>query len=114
VEQQDFLNGGEGDDTLLAGAGDVVTPGLGQETVILDSENAGKTAANIMGFDRQLYKILITYPAAAQEIPVVRLQPNEDNPTLTQILVNASVLAIMNTVTDFNAADITLIADAAQ
>ena len=92
VDQQDFLSGGEGNDTLLAGAGDVVTPGLGQEIVILDSENAGKTAANIIGFDRQLDKILITYPAAAQEIHVVSLRPNEDNPALTQILVDASVL----------------------
>ena len=114
VDQQSFLNGGDGNDTLLAGAGDVVTSGLGQDTVILDSENAGKTAANIIGVDRQLDKILIIYPAAAQEIPVVRLRPNEDNPTLTQILVNGSVLATINTVTDFNAADITLVADAAE
>jgi Ca2+-binding RTX toxin-like protein len=113
VDQQDFLNGG-GNDTLLAGAGDVVTLGLGQDTMILGSVNAGKTAANIIGFDRQLDKILITYPAAAQEIPVVSLRPNEDNPALTQILVDGSVLATMNTVTDFNAADITLVADAAQ
>jgi len=32
LDERDYLNGGDGDDTLIAGASDVVTPGLGQDT----------------------------------------------------------------------------------
>ena len=56
MDQQDFLNGGEDNDTLLAGASDVVTPGLGQDTVILDSENAGKPRPILSGLTASLIR----------------------------------------------------------
>ena len=80
----------------------------------LDADNASKTAANIIRFDRQFNKIVIAYPTAAQVFPLVSLKSNEDDPTLTYILLDGSVLATINTVTGFNTADITLVANAAQ
>ena len=56
VDQQDFLSGGEGNDTLLAGASDVVTPGLGQDAVILVSENAGKPRPILSGLTASLIR----------------------------------------------------------
>lgn len=109
LDERDYLNGGDGDDTLIAGASDVVTPGLGQDTIILDAANAGKTATSIIAFDSQHDSILITHDDKLQTPHDVRLRPHHSDPRMTEIVLDGAVLATMNTVTGFKASDIVLV-----
>lgn len=109
LDERDYLNGGDGDDTLIAGASDVVTPGLGQDTIILDAANAGKTATSIIAFDSQHDSILITHDDKLQTPHDVRLRPHHSDPRMTEIVLDGAILATMNTVTGFKASDIVLV-----
>ena len=109
-DERDYLNGGDGDDTLIAGASDVVTPGIGQDTIILDAANASKIPTSIIAFDSQHDSIIIAYGEAAQTPHEVHLQRHHTDPAQTQIVLDGAVIATMNTLTSFKASDIALVA----
>ena len=109
VDERDYLNGGDGDDTLIAGANDVVTPGIGQDTIILDAANADKTPTSIIAFDSRYDSIIIAHKNKLQTPHKVDLRLHSGDPTLTEIILDGAVLATMNTVTGFKASDIVLV-----
>ena len=108
--ERDYLNGGAGDDTLIADANDVVTPGIGQDKIILDAANADKTPTSIIAFDSRYDSIIIAHNDKLQTPHKVDLRLSSGDPSLTEIILNGAVLATMNTVTGFKASDIVLVA----
>ena len=110
VDERDYLNGGDGDDTLIAGANDVVSPGIGQDTIILDAANADKTPTSIIAFDSRYDSIIIAHNDKLQTPHKVDLRLSSGDPTLTEIILDGAVLATMNTVAGFKASDIVLVA----
>jgi len=69
-----FLNGGEGDDVLMIGAGDVASGGTGADMFALSADAAGM--ARIMDFDLSQDELLVVYDAASAA-PAVTLTAGE-------------------------------------
>lgn len=63
VPMQDFLNGQQGDDTLVAGAFDILNGGAGEDTFVLSVTEAQHGAATIEDFDGNEDRIVVLYPA---------------------------------------------------
>lgn len=72
--QADFLNGGDGDDLLHAGAGDYASGGAGTDQFVLEDINPGDPVAQIMDFDRGEDALMLIYDAALHADPVVTVE----------------------------------------
>ena len=110
MDERDYLNGGNGEDTLIAGANDVVSPEIGQDTIILDAANVGKTPTSIIALDSRCDSIIIAHSDKLQTPHEVDLRLHSGDPTLTEIVLDGAFLATMNTVTGFKASDLVLVA----
>ena len=74
-QNADFLNGGDGDDTILAGAGDQVSGGDGADTTILSDDMSGH--AQIWDFESGLDTLVVLYDGD-EDIPEINISENPD------------------------------------
>jgi Ca2+-binding RTX toxin-like protein len=102
TDDADFLNGGGGNDQILAGQSDIVTAGTGNDTIIL-----GDWITDFNGDDDT---ILLVWDDAAGDEPKVDLQINPINPDLMQILMNGTAVADVDGGSDIELSDIVLVA----
>lgn len=97
VDDVDFLNGGDGDDTILAGAGDVVSGGTGADTLVLGEWIVGD-AAELWDYDPNEDQIVIVYDDAdADADPHMEIRVSADDARWTEIVVDGAVLGIVPT-----------------
>ena len=99
-QDRDYLNGGEGDDRLIGGAGDVLNGGTGADTFVLGMRDA----AIVEDFDANEDTIELTYEG---DIPVLSTVKTELGLTL---LANDEVVAIFENLETLNLAHVTLVA----
>ena len=88
----DFLNGGSGDDVIIAGQDDNVTAGDGADTIIGGAWITEGHAANITDFNAEDDNILLVYDDDDPE-PAIALQPDQDETGTTQVLMNGVMVA---------------------
>jgi Ca2+-binding RTX toxin-like protein len=99
---RDFLNGGGGDDVILAGRGDSVTTGSGADTVLLGDWLAAGHQAEILDFSASDDMLMVFYDETGPE-PDIALAPDPDNPADQRLLLDGVEIARIA-----NAAGVTL------
>lgn len=77
--EMDFLNGGDGDDLLLVGAGDYVSGGAGADWFELSDLTAGDAIANIADYDAREDALVVVFDPAMHPDPVVSLETPENS-----------------------------------
>ncbi len=102
TDGRDYLNGGDGDDTIEIGAGDIVTGGDGEDVMILGDWAMGADideAAQLMDYDASEDQLVIVFDDSDEtaEEPEVTLQPSPDNPDVTEILLDGTVISTLPT-----------------
>ena len=110
IDSGDFLNGGGGDDSILAGAGDIITGGDGADQIVLGEWIGDGAAAQIMDFmvdDDSL--VLVWDDSEADSVePTISLSIDSDTPAHTLVFMDGTMVAMVNG-TDLIADDIALI-----
>jgi Ca2+-binding RTX toxin-like protein len=76
VQQTDFLNGQDGDDRLLVGAGDYASGGLGDDEFVLQEWMSESQVAQVMDYDPGHDQLVIVYDATIHTDPVLTVEPN--------------------------------------
>lgn len=100
----DYLNGGGGDDLIVAGVQDIVTAGEGADSIALGEWLSGAGhQAQILDFDNSEDSLMVVYDDLAGEEPEVSLVPDDNDPTTQHIVLNGMRIAAVA-----NAADLTL------
>ncbi|WP_397543093.1 calcium-binding protein [Roseovarius salis] len=100
----DYLNGGDGDDEIRAGGGDIVTPGDGADLLVLDQD--GGAAVEIMDFDPGEDLIEICHDGA--DAPEVDIVEDEDHNGRYTVVADGVAVAIVHSQTGLSAEDIVL------
>lgn len=94
----DFLNGGGGDDSILVGAGDIVTAGEGADEIVLGDWLASGEAAHIMDYVAEEDNLVLVWDdSAADSIePHITVSADPDTAEQTLIWMDGSVVATVN------------------
>ncbi|MEL7014066.1 MAG: hypothetical protein AAFO72_12395, partial [Pseudomonadota bacterium] len=90
---RDFLNGGDGADHLIAGAGDVVTTGAGADKVTLDFFDTSDEPAFIVDFTAAEDTLVITYEDQNGVPPDLSIEPDEDDDAFFRVLLDDVLVA---------------------
>jgi hypothetical protein len=96
VGARDYLNGGDGDDTIAVGSDDVVHGGTGADTMILGSWMTGESA-ELLDFDAAEDQIVIVYDDSGEGLPELDIRISSDDPDVTEILLDGEVLTTLPT-----------------
>ena len=90
--ERDYLNGGGGDDVILAGKGDVVTTGSGADSVLLGDWLTAAHQAEILDFSPADDMLMVFYDDTVPE-PEVTLEPDADHPEDLRLLLDGTEIA---------------------
>lgn len=93
VHDPDLLDGGEGNDTLLAGSGDTLTGGAGADMHVLGTWI--DQDVTITDYVRGQDVIVLNYNAADTTPPVITLQQSGTTPADAEILIDGVVAAVV-------------------
>ena len=94
TDGRDFLNGGDGADTLEIGAGDVATGGEGADLFLLGDWIDGTEAATLMDFDPAEDQLMVLYQdIPGQPDPELSIRASAVSPGVVEILLDGEVLA---------------------
>lgn len=89
----DYLNGGDGADTLVAGADDVVTAGDGADRIVLGDWIGAEHAARLMDYDAAEDQLVLVWDLDAPEPPEIDVIEDADQPGLSRVMVNGTEIA---------------------
>ncbi|KKN73676.1 hypothetical protein LCGC14_0397890, partial [marine sediment metagenome] len=94
-QSRDYLNGGGGDDLIVAGAQDVVTSGEGTDQIILGDWIAEQGAAQIMDYHAEDDSLLFVWDdsTATGTEPPLSILPDPDQPNQTLVLLDDIIVA---------------------
>ncbi len=105
----DFLNGGEGDDTIHAGAGDYADGGEGMDSFLLSQWAEGSPEATIMDFNSAEDSLVLLYEDSGGLDPQVEIRTEEETPDTGAVYVNGVKVATVHGGGDLAPTDITLL-----
>ena len=112
VGGQSFLNGGDGDDLLIAGGGDYMNGGNGNDVFVLGDWLHGHDAATLVDFDSHDDQILLHFDPARLPDPQVVVTFAQDDPETAQIWVAGHLVAQVANAPDLTPDDIGLVPNA--
>jgi Ca2+-binding RTX toxin-like protein len=107
--EADFLNGGEGDDTLTLGAGDYATGGEGSDDFVLSQWLGEGGHATISDYNADEDQIVVVYDASAHADPELTLAPVDGTSDVT-IMLNGAPVGVVSDGAGMDLSDITLLA----
>ena len=95
LQSRDYLNGGGGDDLIVAGAGDVVTSGEGTDRIALGDWIGSGGAAQITDYHAQDDSLLFVWDdsAAAGAEPPLAILPDPDLPGQSLVMLDDIIVA---------------------
>ena len=109
----DFLNGGGGDDFIVAGNSDIVTAGDGEDTIALGDWLDQDHQAQILDYTAAEDSLMVVYDDQGGPDPELALESDEDDPTTQHILLNGVRIAGVADAAGLTADQITLVAQTA-
>ena len=97
IDEGDYLNGGGGDDVILAGINDTVTPGAGRDDVILGDWVSPDGIVDIRSFDIEDDSLLLVWDDsdAAATAPKVAVEPDPEDLRSHLISMDGAIVAIV-------------------
>jgi hypothetical protein len=101
TDDSDFLNGGGGGDLILAGQGDLVDSGPGDDTVMIGDWITEGQPVQIFDFHPEEDRLVVFYDSEVGDAPALRLEPDGD--AALALLLNGVQIATVG-----NAAGLTL------
>jgi Ca2+-binding RTX toxin-like protein len=92
---RDYLNGGGGDDLIVAGAQDIVTAGEGVDQIVLGDWLAAGAATEIMDYDAEDDTLLFVWDdsAEANAEPSLSILPDPLQPGQTLVMLDEAIIA---------------------
>jgi Ca2+-binding RTX toxin-like protein len=92
----DFLNGGEGNDLLMLGAGDYGNGGEGEDAFVLQDYDLAGGPAHITDFNREEDELVVLYDASRHPDPQLTLVEQEGSASATLCLDGVPLAEIAN------------------
>ena len=114
TDGRDFLNGGKGDDTIIAGHDDWAEGGDGADTFQLSDwlgEDDGP--AVIADYNPEEDRLVMLYDPVAHPDPMVTVEPDPALADAMHILIDGAVVAHVLGAAGLTAADVELMAETA-
>jgi hypothetical protein len=108
----DFLNGGEGADTLMIGTGDWASGGEGGDLFALGEWIDPADPATIEDFDLQSDQIAVVYDPDAATAPQLSIEPSDGTAGAAWVVLNGVRLAEVMDAGDLTVDDIVLVTPA--
>ncbi len=108
-DDQDYLNGGTGDDRISLGAGDIATGGNGADSFILRDWLDAQHQGQIVDFNTAEDNLVLLYDDAGDAAPDVTIEGDTDGPGLHRVLLDGEVVAEVTSDAVLTLAHITLI-----
>lgn len=97
LDAGDFLNGGDGADTIIVGSGDLVHGGEGADSLILGDWMTG-LASELVDFDAVEDQLVIVFDdGPGTPDPELEIRVSADNSEVTEIVLNGQVLTTLPT-----------------
>ncbi|MEQ6249797.1 calcium-binding protein [Sulfitobacter sp. HNIBRBA3233] len=95
TDAADFLNGGGGDDTLLAGRCDIVTAGTGADRIVLGDWISGGDATDLIDFAPEEDSLLLVWDDSDPEAeePLIEIYGDPDDAGRDLVLMDGEVVA---------------------
>lgn len=109
MDTMDYLNGGPGDDVIIAGAEDIVTTGEGADTVLLGPWIDAGQEAQILDFSPDEDRLMVVYDDETGDAPKVDLIVDPENANLQHVMLNGVLIAAVNNSPGLNVGHITVI-----
>jgi len=107
--ERDYINGGDGDDTLVAGANDVLTLGDGEDQVIVGSWINGDDAIELVDFDSSDDQLVLLWDMQNQPDPDIEIEAVPEAPDQSIIRINGAETLRVNTSAGITEDDIVLL-----
>jgi Ca2+-binding RTX toxin-like protein len=110
-DSADFLNGGGGDDTIIAGQNDVVTSGDGADNIIFGDWITDGNATVIEDFEAESDSLLVVWYDATpdDEEPEVTIESDPDHANQNLIRMNGVIVASVKSADGLTAADVSVV-----
>ena len=108
TDTADYLNGGGGDDSILAGSGDIVTAGSGADQIVLGEWLVEGDDAQILDYTPGDDSLVLIWDDGDSDVPDVQIADDPEVEGRTIIMMNGAVVASVNG-TDLQPGDIALV-----
>lgn len=105
----DFLNGGIGNDLIIAGEGDIVTTGDGADTVVAASWENVDAAVEVMDLDPAQDDLVLFYEEDGGPAPEITVEADPDDAEARQVLLDGIVVAQVRGAPHLTVDDISLV-----
>ena len=98
TDDADFLNGGGGDDSILAGSGDIITAGEGADEIVLGDWLISGYATQIMDYAADDDSIVLIWDDSAETSaePQITLSADPDTANQTLVMLDGTLVATVN------------------
>lgn len=96
TDDADFLNGGGGDDVIIAGPEDIVTTGDGADSVVLGDWATPGTQVRVMDFDAEQDRLIMIWDGPSQSEPEIALHQQDQQSDTAHLVVNGQTVAVLH------------------
>ena len=109
IDEQDFLNGGGGDDRITAGSRDIVTGGEGKDTIVVGDWIEDGSPASIVDFEADTDQLLVVFDEIGDEEPELILEQSDVEDDVMNVLMDGNLIAKISPGSAVDPEDVSLV-----